>query len=158
MTTKQTGERATAHDTFTLERTYPASPARVFAAWANPEFKARWFRGPEGWKETLREQDFRVGGRERTHGQHTSGWKSAFEARYYDIVPDARIVLCYDMYVDDKKISVSLATVEFVPSGSGTTLVYTEQGVFLDGYEDAGGRERGTRCLMDQLEAALRAA
>jgi hypothetical protein len=34
--------------------------------------------------------------------------------------------------------------------------VLTEQGAFLDGYDDAGGRDRGTRGLLDQLEAALR--
>lgn len=146
------------HDTFRIERNYPQAPARVFAAWASAEAKAAWFRGPReaGWTPTLREMDFRTGGRERAHGRFASGSTSAFEARYFDIVRDARIVLCYDMYVDDRKISVSLATVEFQPQGSGTKLVYTEQGAFLDGYDDAGSRERGTRGLLDQLDAALR--
>ena len=36
-------ERSTEHSTFVVERTYPASPARVFAAWADPAAKARWF-------------------------------------------------------------------------------------------------------------------
>ena len=31
------------HDTFTLERTYPATPERVFAAWASSEAKGQWF-------------------------------------------------------------------------------------------------------------------
>ncbi|HXJ21838.1 MAG TPA: hypothetical protein VMT03_16555 [Polyangia bacterium] len=43
------------HTTFTLERTYPAAPSRVFAAFADPEVKARWFIGPEGWHQTRRE-------------------------------------------------------------------------------------------------------
>jgi uncharacterized protein YndB with AHSA1/START domain len=148
------------HDTFRIERTYAHPPARVFAAWATPEAKAVWFRGPQeaGWTETLREQDFRPGGRERAHGRFANGRTSAFEARYCDIVPDARIVLCYDMYVDDRKISVSLATVELRPAaGGGTTLVYTEQGAFLDGYDEPGSRERGTHGLLDQLDEALRA-
>jgi uncharacterized protein YndB with AHSA1/START domain len=29
-------DRHVTHATFTLERIYPASPARVFAAWADP--------------------------------------------------------------------------------------------------------------------------
>jgi uncharacterized protein YndB with AHSA1/START domain len=146
------------HDTFRIERTYAQPPARVFAAWASADAKAAWFRGPKeaGWTPTLREMDFRPGGRERAHGRFASGHTSAFEARYFDIVPDSRIVLCYDMYVDDRKISVSLATVELQAEGGGTKLVYTEQGVFLDGHDDAGSRERGTRGLLDQLEAALR--
>jgi hypothetical protein len=52
---------------------------------------------------------------------------------------------------------VSLATIELKPAGKGTKLVITEQGVFLDGYDDAGSRERGTKGLLDQLEAALNA-
>jgi hypothetical protein len=39
-------ERSVTHDTFVVERSYPASPARVFAAWADPAAKARWFASP----------------------------------------------------------------------------------------------------------------
>jgi hypothetical protein len=60
------------------------------------------------------------------------------------------------MHLDDKRISVSLATVELKPAGAGTRLIYTEQGAFLDGYDDAGSREHGTRALLDNLDAALR--
>ena len=59
------------------------------------------------------------------------------------------------MRFDDKRISVSLATVEFKPAGAGTRLIYTEQGAFLDGYDDAGSREHGTRELLNKLDAAL---
>ena len=144
------------HETFTIERNYPSAPPQVFAAWASADAKARWFTGPPAqWTQTRREQDFRPGGRESVHGRFADGHTSAFEARYFDIVTDRRIVLCYDMFVDDRKISVSLATLELLPAGTGTTLRYTEQAVFLDGYEDAGSREQGTRGLLDQLSAAL---
>jgi uncharacterized protein YndB with AHSA1/START domain len=150
-------ERSTKHATFVIERTFPAAPARVFAAWADPAAKARWFGGPaDKWKELLRESDFRVGGRDRLHGAWTGGPVSKFDCHYQDIVPDQRIVYTYVMHIDDRKISVSLATVEFKPAGAGTRLFLTEQGVFLDGYDDAGSRERGTGSLMDRLEAALR--
>ncbi len=32
----------------------------------------------------------------------------------------------------------------------------TEQGAFLDGYDDAGSREQGTGFLLDRLGASLR--
>ncbi len=69
---------------------------------------------------------------------------------------DQRIVYTYDMHLDDARISVSLATVELEPAGAGTRLIFTEQGVFLDGYDDAGSREHGTRELLDKLGASLR--
>jgi uncharacterized protein YndB with AHSA1/START domain len=145
---------STQHDTFVIERTYPVAPSRVFDAWADPASKARWFAGSGGWKEVGRELDFRVGGRERLLGAFEGGRTTKFDCVYHDIVPDRRIVYVYDMYSDDRRISVSLATVELEPAGSGTRLKYTEQSVFLD-FEDGGGRERGTRAHFDRLAAVL---
>jgi hypothetical protein len=59
------------------------------------------------------------------------------------------------MHLDQSRISVSLTTVELVAEAEGTKLTFTEQGVFLDGFDDAGGREHGTRELLDQLGASL---
>jgi hypothetical protein len=42
------------------------------------------------------------------------------------------------------------------PEGGGTRLMVTEQGAFLDGYDDAGSREQGTGFLLDALGASLR--
>ena len=148
--------RSVSHGTFVIERTYDASPPRVFTAWADPAAKARWFVGPDGWKELRREIDFRVGGHERLRGVFPGGRVSDFDARYHDIVPDRRIVYSYAMQVDEKRISVSLATVEFAPAGGGTRLTFTEQAVFLDGFDGAAGREQGTGALLDQLGTALR--
>ena len=103
--------------------------------------------------------DVRVGGRERVIGKFADGSESRFEALYFDIVPDRRLVYTYDMYFQGKKISVSLASVEFVAlgkdNGKSTKLIVTEQHAFLDGYEDSGNRERGTLGLLDNLGVAL---
>ena len=151
-------ERTTQHDTFVIERHYPVKPARVFAAWADPVAKARWFAGSGAAKSDGRELDFRVGGRERVRTAVPGGPVHAFDGEYRDIVTDQRIVYCYDMYVGEARISVSLATVEFYAEGSGTRMVFTEQVAFLDGYDDAGSRERGTQKLLEQLAASLAAA
>lgn len=149
-------ERTVTHSTFVIERTYAASPARVFAAWSNPAFKARWFACHDDWAPSLYELDFRVGGRERLHTGPTGGPVHAFSGTYQDIVPERRIVWTYDMHLDAQRISVSLATVELLPAGTGTRLVFTEQGAFLDGLASAKEREEGTRVQLDNLDAALR--
>jgi hypothetical protein len=59
------------------------------------------------------------------------------------------------MHLDGRKISVSLATFEFKPSGTGAQLIMTEQGAFLDGYDDDGSRERGSREIIEKLSAYL---
>ena len=136
-------------------RTLEETAAMVFQAFADPTIKQRWFAGPEGWEEEQSEMDFRVGGRETSRGGPKGGPVHIFESRYQDIVPNERIIFAYDMHVDDKRISVSLATVELEPKGAGTRLVFTEQGAFLDGYDDAGSREHGTRELLDALGTVL---
>ncbi len=145
--------RTVSHGTFTIERELPHPPARVFAAWADPKAKAQWFAAPKSVaKDAIREQDFRVGGKERLRGEWNNGRTSDFQAVYFDIVQNHRIVYCYDMYVNDEKISVSLATIEFRPDGKGTKLVLTEQGAYLDdGYGGHAGREQGTRGLIENL-------
>jgi uncharacterized protein YndB with AHSA1/START domain len=148
-------KRSTVHGTFVINRTFAFERELVFAAWSNAEAKSRWFVGPGGWQPQHREVDFRVGGRERVIGRRPDGTVSKFDALYHEIVPDERIVYVYDMYTNDVRLSISLVTVEFKGRKQETQLVITEQGVFLDEFDDARGRERGTRILIDQLEKAL---
>jgi uncharacterized protein YndB with AHSA1/START domain len=143
------------HATFELERTYKAPPSRVFSAFADREVKARWFAGPPEWEERPGEFDFRVGGRETSAGGPKGGPVSSFEARYMDIVPDQRIIYAYDMHSDGVRISCSLATIELEPAGDGTRLRITEQGAFLEGYDDPKLREEGTRQLLESLAAEV---
>ncbi len=74
-----------------------------------------------------------------------------------DVVAPHRLVYGYEMRLDEKKISVSLATMQLVGAEGGTTLKDTEQGAFIDGYDDAGSREQGTGHLLDALGVALAA-
>jgi uncharacterized protein YndB with AHSA1/START domain len=150
-------EHSAQHGSFTIERKFDAPPALVFSAFATEKGKQAWFSGPSDlWTLEDRAFDFRVGGSESLTGKWKTGMITRFDAQYHDIVPDARLIYSYTMYVNDKKISVSLATIEFKKAGAGTLLVLTEQGAFLDGYDDSGSRERGTIGLIDKLEAAIR--
>jgi uncharacterized protein YndB with AHSA1/START domain len=152
------GVRAAAHATFHLTRTYPAPAARVWTALTDPAAKAKWFAGSPGeWELLERTMDVRVGGRERLRGRWQGGVVSDFDAIYHDVIPGERLVYSYVMHINDRKISVSLATMELKAEGAHTTPLVTEQGVFLDGYDDAGSREHGTGLLLDALGAALAA-
>ena len=152
------GKRSVVHAAFHLERTFEAPVARIYEALSNEAAKSRWFSGDPGqWEMFERRMDFRVGGRERLRGRWQGGVVSTFDAIYHDIVPCERIVYTYEMHLDERKISVSLATLQLKSAGGGrTTLKISEQGAFLDGYDDAGSRERGTGFLLDRLGASLR--
>ncbi|MDE2447342.1 MAG: SRPBCC family protein [Gammaproteobacteria bacterium] len=147
-------EHSVVHATFELERTYDAPVGRVWRALTEPQAKARWFSG-DHWEPLERHMDVRVGGRELLKGRWESGLVTTFDAVYWDVVPNVRLVYCYQMLLDERKISVSLATMQLAPNGQGTRLRVAEQGAFLDGYDDAGSRERGTAHLLDRLGASL---
>lgn len=148
-------DRSVTHATFAIDRTYAASPARVFQAFADPAIKSRWFGDPDEMPTSDYSLDFRIGGREFNRGGPPGGPIYTFEALYQDIVPNERIVTTYEMHMGEARISVSVATVEFKPEGAGTHLVYTEQGAFLDGHDTPAAREHGTRELLEALASVV---
>ena len=151
-----THTRSVVHASFHLERRYDAPVARVWRALTDQAAKEKWFGGPPGeWELLERTMDVREGGRELAKGRFKSGMVSTFEASYHDVVRHERLVYSYVMHLGDKKISVSLATMQLKNDEGGTRLMVTEQGAFLDGYDDAGSREHGTGWLLDRLGASL---
>ena len=149
--------RSVTHASFTLERRYKATPARVFRALSDEATKQKWFTPPETWRKDEQHMDFRVGGIETSVGGPVGGPVHAFRAIYQDIVPNERIVYSYDMMLDDVRISVSLSSFELTQDGDHTVLKLTEMGAYLDGFGDDGNdiRKQGTAVLLDQLGAHL---
>jgi len=152
----ETGVRSVVHATFHLERTYDAPVARVWKALTDEKAKQKWFAVAPGLELLERHMDVRVGGSERVKGRWEGGVVSTFDATYHDVIPNERLVYSYVMHLNDKKISVSLATMQLKAEGNKTTLQVSELGAFLDGYDDAGSREHGTGLLLDALGASLR--
>jgi uncharacterized protein YndB with AHSA1/START domain len=153
----ETGVRSVVHAMFSLERTYDAPVGRVWTAFTDEAAKAKWFPPPAAHLEMLeRHMDVRPGGGEQLKGRWEGGTVSTFDAVYHDVIPQQRLVYSYEMHLDDKKISVSLATVQLSTKDGKTTVKVTEQGAFLDGYDDAGSREHGTSHLLEALGESLK--
>lgn len=157
-------DRPVIHDTFTIERTFPAPASRVFAAFASKEAKDAWGDTGDlsepGADAGDTDFDFRVGGLER-FGFGYQGVSYRHEVRYYDIIPDQRIIYSYEMHADGARISVSVATIEFAPAAGGTALTWTEQGAYLDGFDGADApklRREGTAEMLDGLASYLTTA
>jgi uncharacterized protein YndB with AHSA1/START domain len=153
-------EAPVVHNTFVVERDYPATPERVFAACSDPVKKRRWFAEGENHTIDEFEMDFRVGGRERARSHFKEG--SPFpgtallnDGIYHDIVTNRRIVTSATMSLGDRRISVSLVTVEISPSQNGAKLVVTHQGVFFEGSDGPERRQAGWQKIADRLAKEL---
>lgn len=143
------------HSTFSLKRTYPFAPSRVFAAFANQATKRRWYVEGEGFEIDEYTMDFRVGGREFIRFRFQGGEAIINDGSYLDILPEERIILAFTMKSGDRFISISLATMEFKAVGVGTQFLYTEQGAFFDVTDKMANRKAGTRELLDRLGEEL---
>jgi len=152
-------ESVVVHSTFTIDRTYAAPPARVFAAFANDATKRRWFVDGAGKAAAEFSADFRVGGHEKSRfrfaggvpGGPPEGTQMGNDTTYLDIVPDRRIVFAYTMSVGDHRMSASLATVELTSSGTGTRLTFTEQAAFFERSDGPELRKQGWGELLKKL-------
>jgi uncharacterized protein YndB with AHSA1/START domain len=148
-------KRSVSHATFVIERVYDASPAQVFRAFADPKIHDRWFVRSNNWPIQDYTHDFRVGGHESGRFSPDGITIILNDTVYRDIVPDSRIVVAYSMVIGDRRISSSLATIELISEGTRTQLIYTEQGAFFDGLDQAADRERGCAGLFDSLRREL---
>jgi uncharacterized protein YndB with AHSA1/START domain len=145
-----------AHGSFSIERTYPVSPERVFAAFRDPVKKRRWFAEGVAWKVFQFDVDFRVGGSETSRFSFRGGPEITNDTQYQDIIDNRRLVITYRMTIGGQPLSVSLATMEFLPNDKGTRLTYTEQGAFFDSADSIPGREQGCTALLARLADELK--
>ena len=143
------------HSTFVVERSYPQSPARVFASFAQASRKRRWYA--EGEHEVQEyDLDFRVGGSERfryrfKEGHPIAGSEINNESTYQDIVAEQRIVFTQRMSLNGKPVSVAVITLEFLGTGEGTELILTNQGTYVGWPDGAKMVELGWNGLLDRL-------
>lgn len=148
-------DRTVTHATYTIERSYPAAPERVFRVFSDPAKKRRWYA--EGERANVEEftMDFRVGGRDRLVFSTPQGFQCVSESVYQDIRPNSRIVFAYTMTVNGNCISSSQGTFEFLPAPTGTTLLFTEQAAFFEGADGPEMRKQGWTELLSQVAAEL---
>jgi uncharacterized protein YndB with AHSA1/START domain len=138
--------------------------AIVWSAFAEPEFRERWFSLPGERSTRSHELDFRVGGEEVTRSTFNNMEKVErleLRARFLDIVPERRITFHSEFRLNDELRIASTASIEFEATEYGTRVGYLEQyqcfGLVGDGSGDQerGEREGGTRFMLRRLSIAV---
>ena len=146
------------HQSFTIERSYPAAPARVFSAHSDPASRRRWFAEGKGFIIDSYALDFQVGGFERSRFRFgADGPPMTYDGVYLDILANERILFAYAMTVGGAPLSSSLAAVELVPAPAGTLMRFTEHTAFVDGNDGSAARREGSLGLLEALARELQA-
>lgn len=148
------------HSTFTIERSYPHPPERIFAALSDPAKKRRWFAESAQHEVLDYSSDFRPGGEERLRYRFTGdapikNMVLDNRGRFEAIVPDVRVVTSGSMMLGDAVVSTSLVTMELFGEGSATQLRCTFQGAFYEGSDGPQMRRMGWQILLERLGEAL---
>jgi uncharacterized protein YndB with AHSA1/START domain len=137
-----------ARPSLTFTRHLKASPAKVYAAWTEPEKIARWFGRADLKPETMRAViDARVGGQYRISFDTESEYYEV-GGIYREVVENERLVFSWAWHSTPER--ESLVTVTLAPDGDGTRLTVHHAQLF-DG-ASREGHEQGWLGALDKLE------
>ncbi len=140
--------------TITLERSYPASPERVFSEFANPIERARWCAPSED-ALIYDEADFRTGGKDVFRCGPKGDPKFRGETRYLLIIPNERVVSSETVDMNGQCLAVSLMTLDLEPAEGATNLTVTVQVVSFAGPGMIHGYETGNESALENLSRHL---
>jgi uncharacterized protein YndB with AHSA1/START domain len=138
-----------------LERHYPAAPEKVWRAWTDPEAVKRWWGPGPGEPVSLAELDVRVGGRFRIVFGGPDGKMHECAGVYQEVVPNRKLVFTWS-WPNSTPERISVVSIEFRASGSGTELRFRHEQLFDEKVRD--DHRRGWSSSLDKLERFLAAA
>ena len=139
----------------TLVRRLKAPPAKVYAAWTEPERMARWW-GPEAAPALSAEADVRPGGRFRVVFRSEDGEQHDSRGEYREVVPDERIVSTEVYEGMPEGESLNTATFTEVDGRTTLTILVQHQSQEHRDAHIASGMETGLQKAMDFLEGVAR--
>ena len=131
----------------TIKRRIKAAPAKVFAAWTQPQALAQWF-GPEQIRDSQAEIDARVGGRFRVVMNASDGQRHEVGGIYREVVPDEKLVFTWSWITTPER--ESLVTVQLKCDGEETLLTLTHEQLFDEKTRE--GHHHGWTGSLDKLE------
>jgi uncharacterized protein YndB with AHSA1/START domain len=142
-----------AKPSLTIKRRINAAPAKIYAAWTDPEKLAAWFGVPAKMKQgSLRaETDLRVGGQYRISFDGIDGEYFEVGGIYREIVPNELLVMSWAWHSTPER--ESQLTITLKPEGAGTLLTLHHEQFFDEAARD--GHEKGWTELLGQLERSL---
>jgi len=132
----------------TIKRRLNAPPAKVYAAWTNPQKMTRWF-GPANARigSVQADIDARIGGHFRISFSTDDEYYEAGGV-YREVVPNQKLVFSWAWHSTPER--ESQVTISLKPDGDGTLLTLHHEQFFDSAARD--GHERGWTGMLDNLE------
>jgi uncharacterized protein YndB with AHSA1/START domain len=131
-----------------LRRHYPVAPEKVWRAWTDPEAVKRWWGPMPGEPVSVAELDVRVGGRFRIVFGGPEGKDNECAGTYKEVVPNRKLVFTWS-WPNTTPDRISVVTIEFVRSGTGTELLFRHEQFYDEAARD--GHKRGWTGSLDKL-------
>ena len=129
----------------TIKRRFKASPAKVFAAWTDPQKMMRWM-GPPSIIRCEVENDLRVGGKYHIKMVVPDDEHDAHGV-YREIVPNEKVVFTWAWKTTLER--ESLVTVTIKPDGDGCLMTLHHEQFFDEEARD--NHNKGWTAIMDRL-------
>lgn len=127
--------KADAQTSYRLERTIPATPAKVYEAWTQAEGMSRWMAPADDFTVKVHRADARVGGEYRVEMLNPEGGRHVVHGSFLELIPGKRLVLTWE-WETNPAAGNSQVTVDLAPEGEGTHLTLTH-----DRFPDAETRD-----------------
>ena len=137
----------------TIKRRFNAAPAKVFAAWTDPEKVKRWM-SPGEVKMLSAENDARIGGRFRWLMQAPDGEKHDVSGVYREVIPNEKLVFTWAWISTPER--ESLVTLTFKADGDGTLFTMLHEQFFDETARNS--HNKGWISAMDKLGEYLNQA
>jgi uncharacterized protein YndB with AHSA1/START domain len=138
-------------ETVVLERSYRATPARIFAAWHDVEARKRWSVPSPDVAIVYDKADFRVGGFDDSRCGTPGDMRFRAVVLYLEITQDRRIIFAEHVTEGGVARAASLITVDLTPNGNETQLTLTMQISSIDGPDMLQGYRDGWTPTLENL-------
>ena len=133
----------------TIKRRFKAAPAKVYAAWTDPEKMSRWL-GPVNVIRVETGTDLRVGGKYFIR-MVVPGDEHYVSGVYREIVPDEKLVFTWAWKSTPER--ESLVTVTIKPDGDGSIMTLLHENFFDEAARD--NHNKGWTAIVDRLAAVV---
>lgn len=143
------------HETLTFERRFDATPADVFAAYADPRTREVWSAPSDDVEIVIQSSDLRTGGGEigRCGPKGAPSW--TMKTAYHWVEADRLILFTEELWDAARLLTVAMVTFDIRADGDGTSLRLTDQITSFVGPDGVSGHRQGYEIALANLEGVL---